>query len=104
MKLYLYIIILSIIDVAAIFSAKQWQVSEKIYWLLVSFVLFGSMSVFFGMSLRQTASGVANAMWAAISAITIMILGYFFFKENITLWQIVGIFTIICGLILIEIK
>lgn len=104
MQFYLYILLLVGIDICAITTSKQWQVSGKIYWLIISMILFALMPIIFARATRYTASGVANAVWVAASSILITIAGYFIFKEHLTWMQIAGLLIIIAGLVVLRIK
>lgn len=104
MKLAFYIFLLSAIDICAISTSKQWQVSGKIYWLIVSMILFATMPIVFAQATRLEASAIVNATWVAASSILIAVSGYFIFKETLSITQIIGLLVIVTGLVLMEFK
>lgn len=104
MKFYFYIFLLILVDIAAISTSKQWQISNKKYWLFISMIFFCAMPIFFGYATRYAPSAITNAVWVACSTVFIAITGYFIFKETITPWQMIGLAIITLGLILLELK
>lgn len=60
-------------------------------YYLLSLSLKGGMSI-----------GVAYGIWAALGISILAIIGVFFFKENLSLLQIVGIVLIIGGVLALE--
>ncbi len=103
-KFYIYISLLAILDLIAIMSAKYWNVKGNLFYLLISIFCFALVAVFFALSLRYEGAVIVNIIWVALSTILVGIFGYLLFKETITPLQIVGIFVIILGIVLIEIK
>ncbi|MFA6548288.1 MAG: SMR family transporter [Candidatus Magasanikbacteria bacterium] len=104
MTFFWYIVVLSVIDVAAITLAKQWQVSNQWYWLVASMFLFCLMPIVFARSTTFAPSSIVNAVWVATSSILITITGYLIFKEHLNTNQMTGLLVVIIGLIIIEIK
>ena len=54
-------------------------------------------------SLKYEGMAIANILWISLSVILATILGYFVFKEDISLLQLAGIGIITVGLIMITI-
>ncbi len=104
MQFFLYILVLSTIDVFAISFSRQWQISQRWQWLGAAIVLFCLMPIIFARSTAYAPSGIANAVWVATSTILITITGYLIFKESLNTQQIIGLIIILVGLIIIEIK
>lgn len=104
MKLYLFILALTILDIISLMCAKAWQIENKSIYLLLSFFALGFMSVFFGLSTRYETTGLVNGIWMAVSAISITLVGHWLFEEQISLNQWIGMAVILVGLAIIEWK
>ncbi|MDX9893016.1 MAG: SMR family transporter [Patescibacteria group bacterium] len=99
-----HILIINFFDLVGILFAKYYNLTKN-NWLLASTVIcFGLAGFFFARSLRYEGVAITNVLWIAISVILVTIVGYFFFKEHISPIQIFGIFVIIGGLVLINLK
>lgn len=104
MKMFLYVSLLVILDAIGLAAAKQWEMNHNKLFLIGGMVSFALIPLVFGPMTRLSAFGVANATWAAVTTLVFPIIGYLLFKEVISLWQTIGICTIVLGLILMEIK
>lgn len=100
----LYIILIIILDAGASILAKLWSIHKHPLLLLGTFLTFGIAGYFFARSLQYEGVAVTNIIWIALSIIMVTLIGYFGFKEPISLLQVVGIITIIIGLVLINLK
>ncbi|PIR55362.1 hypothetical protein COU74_01455 [Candidatus Peregrinibacteria bacterium CG10_big_fil_rev_8_21_14_0_10_36_19] len=103
-KFILYIALINLMDLIAIISAKYYNITQKQIFLYLTILFFGGAGYFFAKSLKFEGMAITNILWIAISVILISIIGYFFFKEEITPIQIAGIITITTGLVLINLK
>jgi len=103
-KFIVYILLINLMDLIAIISAKYYNITKHPLFLLITVLFFGGAGYFFAKSLKFEGMAIANILWIAISVILISIVGYFFFKEEITPIQIAGILTITVGLVLVNLK
>lgn len=98
-----YLALISVLDMAAILSARLYIEKKKtsIMWLsLISFALSGYVYV----KLMQYApTAIINIMYIAFSTIIVTSVCYFAFKEKVTFGQAVGIATVVLGISLLEI-
>ncbi|MCK9186138.1 SMR family transporter [Candidatus Gracilibacteria bacterium] len=103
-KFYLLIAAINALDLAAVISAKFWSINKNPIFLALTILCFGGAGLFFALSLKYEGMAVANILWIAISVILITFVGYFFFKENISIIQFLGIALIMTGLVLVNWK
>jgi len=101
---YLYIILALICDVSAIVSSKFYSLTHNSLYLVGSIIGLGLTGFFFCKSLNYEGVAIANITWSALSAILITLIGYFYFKENLSLLQGIGMGIIVIGLILVNSK
>lgn len=99
-----HIILINLLDLAGIISAKYWSINKNPLLLALTVLLFGLAGFVFAKSLRYEGMAITNVLWVAISVILITIAGYFLFKENIAPIQIAGIIIITIGLVLVNLK
>ncbi len=104
MKLILYLAAIAVCDLIAIMSAKVWNIKGNNWYLAISILGFALTAVFFALALKYETTAVLNVLWVSISILLVTVFSYFFFKEPISLIQLIGFFVIIVGIILIEHK
>jgi small multidrug resistance pump len=100
----LYVTIVALLDAMAIVSAKYWQITKQLPFLVTTVLAFAFAGFFFARSLQYEGMAITNIIWMALSTLCITSIGYFLFKETITTLQFIGIATIVVGLILINLK
>jgi multidrug transporter EmrE-like cation transporter len=98
------IALLNLCDLTGTLSAKMWFLHKNPLFLIATFLLFGAAGILFAFSLRYEGMAITNVLWISISVILVTLFGYFLFKENISLLQLAGIFTILVGLTLVNLK
>lgn len=103
-KFYLLIAAINALDLIGVISAKFWSINKNPIFLALTVLGFAGAGFFFALSLKYEGMAVTNILWIALSVILITIVGYFFFKESITMLQFAGIALITVGLVLINLK
>ncbi|MDO8669276.1 MAG: EamA family transporter [Candidatus Buchananbacteria bacterium] len=96
--------IVILLDLAGIVTAKIYSLNKNSVWLWLAILFFAGTGLFFARSLKYEGAATVNILWVAGSAIVVTLVGYFAFKEDITLIQAIGILIIIIGLIFINLK
>lgn len=104
MKLLLYLTAIAICDLLAIMSAKMWNLKGNIWYLIGSMFGFALTALFFALGLKYESTAILNIFWESASIILVTIFGYIYFKESLSLTQLIGIVIILFGIILMEIK
>ena len=104
MKLLIYLILIAICDLLAIMSAKMWSLNGNIWYLIGSMFGFALTALFFALGLKYESTAILNIFWESLSIILVTIFGYIYFKESLSLTQLIGFFIILFGIILVEIK
>lgn len=91
-------IILTIGDIVL----KKWvTTSYNFFYILGIFLYFISMN-FLAQSYKYEDVAVASMMMIIFNIITLTLVGYFVFKENITVFEIAGIFLGMASIFLLE--
>lgn len=103
-KFYLFIVIISLLDLFAEYMGKQWILAGRPLYLVLTVLGFGIAGFFFAHSLKYEGVAVANILWIALTAILVTLMGYFVFKEQLSALNLVGIATIIVGVILLNLR
>ncbi|MEW4372620.1 DMT family transporter [Paenibacillus kandeliae] len=94
-----------LILVSALLSAlgqAAWKMNESFISLelIIGFILYGLGAVVMIIAFRFGSLSVLQP-FLSIGYIIALIIGFFYFKENISVHQVIGIFVIILGVILI---
>ena len=98
------VLIVSIFDLLGIISGKLWSLHKNPWWLVATALFFAAAGLTFARSLRYEGIAITNILWVSFSALFITVVGYFVFKENISLLQFAGMLIIIVGLAMINWK
>lgn len=101
-SLIVHVIIINTLDLFGVLAAKYWSITKNPWLLLVTSLLFAGAGFFFARSLRFEGVAIVNIVWITISVVLVTLIGYFFFKEQITPRQLAGIFAILIGLVLVN--
>lgn len=99
-----YIAVITLLDLAGTLTAKFYILSKNPLLLAATALLFGAAGFTFALSLKYEGMAITNVLWISLSIIIVTFIGYFGFKENIAPIQLAGIFVILVGLILINLK
>ncbi|MBW6440958.1 EamA family transporter [Patescibacteria group bacterium] len=100
----LYAVMITTAEIVGIVVAKKWNLNDNPTYLLVVIFLFGLVGLLFANSLKYEGMAIMNILWISFSIIITTFVGYFIFKENISLAQLVGIGIIIIGLFLVNFR
>lgn len=100
----LYAVMITTVEIVGILIAKKWNLNNNPIYLLTAVSLFGLVGFLFARSLKYEGMAIMNILWISFSVIVITFVGYFVFKENISLAQSVGIGIIVIGLFLVNFK
>lgn len=100
----LYIIIIGLLDAAAMISAKLWFVHKNPLYLLGAFLGLGLATVFFAFTLKYQNLVAMNLIWIGLSAISGTLVGLLMFKESMGVLQIIGMIVVLLGVALLNIK
>jgi len=103
-KFYLLIVIIALIDLFAEYIGKQWIITGTPMYLWLTVLGFGGAGFFFAHSLKYEGVAIANILWIALTAILVTLMGYFVFKEQLSITNLIGIGVVIIGVILINIR
>jgi multidrug transporter EmrE-like cation transporter len=96
--------VLTLFDLLGLTMAKLWYLKNNPIYMAIGMLSFALATLAIGFSLKYQGLAIINIIWMALSAITVTIAGYYFFKEPIAPYQFVGIFIILIGLTIIQWK
>lgn len=97
-------LILGVFDTIACISAKFWAVGKGSWLFFLSVASFTIAGVFFAYSLKFNPVAIVNVAWIAASVVFVTLFGVFYFKENISVAQYIGLVLVVIGFALINLK
>lgn len=97
-----YVAAITLLDITGTVCAKFYSLHKNPLLLVMTALLFGGAGFVFAKSLKYEGMAITNVLWIALSIIAVTLIGYFGFKEDIALIQLIGIGVIMAGLILIN--
>lgn len=93
----------TILEIAGDIFFKYWAIKDKSIFLISGIIVYLIAIVIFALALKQDSLTKAISLLSIINFIFVLLVGLFFFKEDITLLQGLGIVFGVIGVILIEI-
>ena len=97
-------LILGVFDTMACLAAKFWAAGKGSWLFFISIMSFAIAGVFFAYSLKFNPVAIVNVLWIAASVVFVTLFGVFYFKENLSVAQYVGLVLVALGFVLINIK
>ncbi len=104
MELLWLIVATGIIEIAAQVFAKQAHITNDKRYMLLTFLLYGVISLLLIRTYRYSTMGLVNAMWNAFTTISIVLIGIYVYKEKVNGWAALGIAMTLVGFYLIYVK
>jgi multidrug transporter EmrE-like cation transporter len=96
--LFVWGILLTLGDIAL----KKWAVDNLYFYYGLWLFLYLIGIIFFAMTLRSKNLAVANIILLAVNIVSLTLVSYFYFKEELTLTQLIGIVLATIGIVLVE--
>ncbi len=104
MELLWLIVATGIVEIAAQIFAKQAYITNDKRYMLLTFLLYGVISLLLIRTYRYSTMGLVNAMWNAFTTISIVLIGMYVYKEKVNGWATLGIAMTLVGFYLIYVK
>ena len=99
---WIYLVLAGLFEVLFVFSmgkARETIGRQSFLWYAL-FVIALSLSMWLMMKATKSLPlGTAYAVWTGIGAAGSVVMGMIFFKEPVTLWSVVFLFTLISSII-----
>ena len=99
---WIYLVLAGLFEVLFVFSmgkARETIGRQSFLWYAL-FVIALSLSMWLMMKATKSLPfGTAYAVWTGIGAAGSVVMGMIFFKEPVTLWRVVFLFTLISSII-----
>lgn len=91
-----------VIDVLSSIVLRMWADTSKLYLLILGVIGFATTGVLFGYSMHYKGLAIANIIWIGLSAVILTLVAFYFFKENISIVNAIGMLLVTFGLILLN--
>lgn len=99
---WIYLVLAGLFEVLFVFSmgkARETIGRQSFFWYAL-FAIALSLSMWLMMKATKSLPlGTAYAVWTGIGAAGSVVMGMIFFKEPVTLWRVVFLFTLISSII-----
>ena len=97
-------LVIGVFDLVGTVSAKFWSENKNMWFLILTAFCFAVAGVIFAYTMKLNSMAIVNISWDVISVLLVTLFGYFYFKENLSLLQLFGFFTVLGGFIMINIQ
>jgi len=101
---WIYLIIAITFEVMATLSIKQATLGNTYVWSAVIAVLYIISFSFVYYAAKSIEIGTVYAIWAGMGTALIVLLGWILFKEEMNLYKVIGVLSIIFGVVLLKLQ
>ena len=101
---WIYLITAIVFEVMATLSIKQATLGNTYVWSAVIVVLYTISFSFVYYATKSIEIGTVYAIWAGMGTALIVLLGWIIFKEDMNIYKIVGVLSIIFGVVLLKLQ
>ncbi len=101
---WLYLILAIIFEVMATLSIKQATLGNTYVWSAVIIIFYTISFSFVYYATKSIEIGTVYAIWAGMGTALIVLLGWIIFKEDMNWYKIVGVLSIIFGVVLLKLQ
>jgi small multidrug resistance pump len=96
---WLYLVFAILFEVAGTTNMKLSEGFTKIIPSILIFVFYGISFTFLTLALKRIDVSIAYAIWSGLGTALIVIIGFTFFKEPVTIIKVVSIGLIVVGVV-----
>jgi small multidrug resistance pump len=96
---WLYLILAIVSEVAGTANMKLSEGFTKLIPSVLIFVFYGISFTFLTLALKRIDVSIAYAIWSGLGTALIVIIGFLFFKEPVTIIKVVSIGLIVVGVV-----
>lgn len=100
--LYVYVVLILISETAAITFLKEFSLNPVWYYFLIGMVFYTMVAFFLTKSFNYEGMGIVNTLWSAFSVLLVVLVGYFYFNEQVNLAQIGGMSSVVTGITILR--
>ena len=101
---WIYLLLAITFEVMATLSIKQATLGNTYMWSAIITVLYIISFSFVYYAAKSIEIGTVYAIWAGMGTALIVLLGWIIFKEDMNWYKIVGVLSIIFGVVLLKLQ
>ncbi len=101
---WIYLLLAITFEVMATLSIKQATLGNTYMWSAIIAVLYIISFTFVYYATKSIEIGTVYAIWAGTGTALIVVLGWLIFKEDMNMYKIVGVLSIVFGVVLLKLQ
>ncbi len=101
---WVYLLLAITFEVMATLSIKQATLGNTYIWSAIIAVLYIISFSFVYYATKHIEIGTVYAIWAGTGTALIVVLGWLIFKEDMNWYKIIGVLSIIFGVVLLKLQ
>jgi len=101
---WIYLLLAITFEVMATLSIKQATLGNTYMWSAIIAVLYFISFSFVYYATKHIEIGTVYAIWAGMGTVLIVLLGWLIFKEDMNIYKIVGVLSIVFGVVLLKLQ
>lgn len=98
-----WIIAVAVLEVMGDILFKEWTIQHKNYLLVLGVILYTAATIFWAFSLKHQSLSKAVVIFAVLTLVVGALVGVLFYKEELTVLNIVGVILGISSIVLLEV-
>ena len=101
---WIYLLLAICFEVMATLSIKQATLGNTYVWSTIIAILYIISFSFVYYATKSIEIGTVYAIWAGMGTALIVVLGWLIFKEEMNVYKIAGVISIIFGVVLLKLQ
>ncbi len=101
---WIYLLLAITFEVMATLSIKQATLGNTYMWSAIIAVLYIISFSFVYYATKHIEIGTVYAIWAGTGTALIVVLGWLIFKEDMNWYKIIGVLSIVFGVVLLKLQ
>ena len=101
---WIYLLLAITFEVMATLSIKQATLGNTYMWSAIIAVLYIISFSFVYYATKHIEIGTVYAIWAGMGTVLIVLLGWLIFKEDMNIYKIIGVLSIVFGVVLLKLQ
>lgn len=103
MMILIYVVFMVVFETMAHHSFKKCHIDGHTYQYILGVIFYACVGfcLIRAYQYEYKSMGIINVIWSSLSVLSIILVGYFYWGENITNMEILGVIFVVIGLILV---
>lgn len=79
---------------------KTYYETKKVYWFFMGWLFYALVLFLLYKAYSFTGMAISNGIWSSTSVVLTTLVGVFYYKEKLNMFEIAGLFLVVFGILL----